>query len=208
MRFLTGLAGGDSDLRARLGQTIGFDVATARFAPDSPVIAGTPDDIAAVLAPELPGLTRDRLTERMNREAARAPQVAAVPLVPLLAELAAMDLPLGVATNDGGAPARAHLAAAGVSGMLDLILGSDSGHGGKPGPGQVLAFAAHVGVPPSGIVMVGDSRHDLKAGRAAGARTVAVLTGMAGRDSLAPLADAVLPDVGHLPGWLRRLGTP
>ena len=36
--------------------------------------------------------------------------------------------------------------------------------------------------------MVGDSTHDLRAGRAAGMRTVAVLTGLAGADELAPLS--------------------
>jgi phosphoglycolate phosphatase len=50
--------------------------------------------------------------------------------------------------------------------------------------------------------MVGDSRHDLIAGRAAGMPVVAVLTGVAGADELAPVADAVLPDIGHLPDWI------
>jgi phosphoglycolate phosphatase len=50
--------------------------------------------------------------------------------------------------------------------------------------------------------MVGDSRHDLEAGRAAGMRTVAVLTGIAGAADLAPHADVVLADIGGLPGWL------
>ena len=50
--------------------------------------------------------------------------------------------------------------------------------------------------------MVGDSTHDLRAGRAAGMRAVAVLTGLAEADELAPLADAVLPDVSHLPAWI------
>ena len=40
------------------------------------------------------------------------------------------------------------------------------------------------------------------AGRAAGMICVGVLTGMAGPDTLAPLADVVLPDIGHLPAWL------
>jgi phosphoglycolate phosphatase len=53
--------------------------------------------------------------------------------------------------------------------------------------------------------MVGDSRHDLMAGRAAGMRTVAVLTGIAEAPELAPLADAVLPDIGHLADWLDTL---
>jgi phosphoglycolate phosphatase len=53
--------------------------------------------------------------------------------------------------------------------------------------------------------MVGDSRHDLQAGRAAGMRTVAVLTGIATSPDLRDLADVILPDIGHLPGWLDGL---
>jgi phosphoglycolate phosphatase len=47
--------------------------------------------------------------------------------------------------------------------------------------------------------MVGDSRHDLIAGRAAGMPTLAVLTGVADEAELAPFADVVCPDIGHLP---------
>ncbi|MEM7090648.1 MAG: HAD-IA family hydrolase, partial [Pseudomonadota bacterium] len=91
---------------------------------------------------------------------------------------------------------------AGIREHFDFIAGYDSGHGFKPGPGQLLAFAAHVGVDPSRVAMVGDSLHDLQAGRAAGMVTIGVLTGLAGADVLAPMADVVLPDIGHIPGWL------
>ena len=50
--------------------------------------------------------------------------------------------------------------------------------------------------------MVGDSRHDLEAGRAAGMRTIAVLTGVAKRGDLAGHADVVLDDIGAIPAWL------
>lgn len=53
--------------------------------------------------------------------------------------------------------------------------------------------------------MVGDSRHDLEAGRAAGMRTVAVLTGIAKREELEPHADVVLADIGAIPGWISGL---
>lgn len=53
--------------------------------------------------------------------------------------------------------------------------------------------------------MVGDSTHDLIAGRAAGMVTVAVLTGMADAATLSPHADVVLPHIGHLPEWLDQL---
>ncbi|MDF0602741.1 HAD family hydrolase [Psychromarinibacter sp. C21-152] len=201
--MLTDLAAGDAARAAALGARIGFDMERRNFDPASTVIAGTPDEIVQLLAPGVPELTEAELIERLNDAAALAPQVEAAPLGPLLSRLRAAGLKLGVATNDAEAPARAHLAAAGQEDAFDFIAGYDSGHGGKPAPGMCLAFAAAVDLPPNAVVMVGDSTHDLLAGRAAGMRCVAVLTGMAPATELAPLADAVLPDIGHLPDWLR-----
>jgi phosphoglycolate phosphatase len=100
----------------------------------------------------------------------------------------------------------AHLDTAKVRHLFDFIAGFDSGYGAKPAPQPLLAFAAAMGLAPEQVVMVGDSTHDLIAGRAAGMKTIAVLTGMAGPADLAPLADAVLPDIGHIPGWLQAQG--
>jgi phosphoglycolate phosphatase len=186
----------------RLGRAIGFDAATLTFAPDSPVIAATAADIAAALAPELDGITVAELTDRIDATAGAAPMSEAVPLRPLLSTLRARGLRLGVATNDSEAPARQHLAAHGITDCFDFISGYDSGHGAKPGPGMCLAFAHGLGLQPARVAMVGDSRHDLQAGRAAGMRTVAVLTGIAKAPELADLADVILPDIGALPGWL------
>lgn len=195
----------DAAHTARLGRAIGFDPATGSFAPDSPVIAATAADIAAALAPELPGLTVTDLTDRIDASAAQAPMSEAVPLIPLLTTLRARGLRLGVATNDSEAPARQHLQNHGITGCFDFIAGYDSGFGAKPGPGMCLAFAHQLGLDPARVAMVGDSRHDLEAGRAAGMRTIAVLTGIARRDDLAPHADVVLADIGQIPGWLSDL---
>jgi phosphoglycolate phosphatase len=201
--MLTDLAQGDLGRAASLGSRIGYDFAARQFDRDSVVIAGTPDDIVRGLLPGVPEITPMDLVERLNAAAARAPQAEAVPLGPLIAELRAMGLALGVATNDAEVPARAHLAASGQEEAFDFIAGYDSGFGGKPGPGMCLGFASAMGLAPEHVLMVGDSTHDLQAGRAAGMRTVAVLTGMAGADALTPLATAVLPDIGHLPTWIR-----
>jgi len=203
--FLMRAAGQDTERARAAGAAIGFDLARRRFQPDSIVIAGTPKEVAAALAPYFPGLSLTALIDVLNDEAAQAPQAEAVPLAPLLQGLRSRGLALGVATNDAETPARAHLREAGVEHAFDFIAGFDSGHGGKPAPGQLLAFCAAVGVDPATAVMVGDSLHDLHAGRAAGMRTVAVLTGLAHRDVLAPHADVVLPDIGSLPGWLDAL---
>lgn len=200
--FLLRLANGNQAIAKTAGEAIGFDLVTGKFAADSIVIAGTAGEIAQLLAPQFPHMSRAALLDLINEEAAQAPQQPAVPLLPLLTEFRAKGLKLGVATNDSEGPARAHLGQAGVTGLFDFIAGYDSGYGGKPAAGQLLAFAAAVDLPPSQIAMVGDSTHDLQAGRAAGMHTIAVLTGAAKAPVLAPHADVVLNNIGEIPAWL------
>tara|TARA_R110002094_G_scaffold7961_2_gene17261 strand:- start:4475 stop:5188 length:714 start_codon:yes stop_codon:yes gene_type:complete len=200
--FLLRAANGDTDRAIHVGTQIGFDFQAQKFDRDSVVIAGTPHEVAAALKPHFAQLTDAELLEMLNQEAEKAPQREAVPLIDLLTVLRDRGFMLGVATNDAEAPALAHLAQAGVTRMFDFIAGFDTGHGAKPGPGQLLAFAAQTGLAPDTIAMIGDSTHDLRAGRAAGMTCVAVLTGLATHAELAPHADVVLPDIGHLPGWL------
>ncbi len=201
LAFVRKIAKDDAQAQA-LGDAVGFDLVTARFSTDSIVIAGSPDEIATALLPHLPGQTLSGLLFVMNSEAAKAPQIEVTPLVPFLTGLKAAGLRVGVATNDAEAPARAHLGEAGVTELFDFIAGYDSGHGAKPGPGQLRAFASAMGLEAEVCAMVGDSLHDLRAGRAAGFKTVGVLTGMASADVLQPFADVILPDISHLPGWL------
>lgn len=196
------LSGGDPGLMRAMAEAAGYDLEAAAFRPDSLVIAGTGRQAAECLASVMPGNPAGEVERYLTQAAAEAPLSEAVPLLPLLSELRAMGLALGVMTNDAEFAARAHLGKAGVLEVFDFIAGFDSGHGAKPAPDPLLAFAGAVGVEPSRVVMVGDSTHDLEAGRAAGMRTVGVLTGPARAEVLAPLADAVLPDIGHLPGWL------
>lgn len=201
-RLLLDLAAEFGAAPEQLGRAVGYDLDTGAFAPDSAVIAHPVPEIATRLLPHLAGISEAALVERMNALSAGAVLVPAVPLVPLFDRFRQLGLKIGLVTNDGDAPARAHLERAGVERYFDFVAGFDSGHGAKPEPGPLLAFARAVGLSPSEVVMVGDSRHDLDAGRAAGMPTVAVLTGVAGTETLAPAADAVLPDIGHLPAWL------
>jgi phosphoglycolate phosphatase len=203
--FLLRVCEGDAVRASTLGVAIGFDLDSRSFAQDSIVIAGTAGEVAAALSPQLPDLTTVQLLTMLNAEAGAAPQAEAVPLAPFLNDLRARGLALGVATNDAEAPARSHLDAAGVTGLFDFVAGFDSGHGGKPAPGQLLAFCAVTGLSPEGVIMVGDSLHDLHAGRAAGMRCVAVLTGMASAEDLSPHAEVVLPNIGYIPDWLDQL---
>lgn len=194
----------DPDHARAMGQAIGFDVDQQVFSPLSPVIASTASVIADLLAPHLPQLDTDQIEDLINGAAVRAQMIEAVPLVPLMVEFRRRGLKIGLATNDTERPARAHLAAQGLTDLFDFVAGYDSGHGAKPGPGMCLAFSRATGIAPSEIAMVGDSLHDLEAGRAAGMVRVGVLTGMAREADLAAHADIVLSDIGKLPDWLDR----
>ncbi|RAW07735.1 phosphoglycolate phosphatase [Halomonas elongata] len=61
-----------------------------------------------------------------------------------------------------------------LGGHFSLCLGGDSLVRRKPDPLPLTHAAERFAVPPSSCLMVGDSRHDIAAGRAAGFRTLAV----------------------------------
>lgn len=200
-RMIAFLVQNGADLERTIA-TLGFDPETGVFADDSPVIAATTPEIAIIVAPLVPGLGLDAVNAKMNEFAASAAMSPAVDLPEVLGALRRQGLALGLATNDTEVPARAHLDGAGVLDLFSFVAGCDSGYGGKPAPGQLLAFAKAVGLPAARIAMVGDSRHDLDAAAAAGMLRVAVLTGIAQAAELAPHADVVLPDIGHLGAWI------
>ena len=196
--------GGDPVLFARLAEALGYDTANERFFPESIVIASTAHAVADRIIDVMGPQDREALLGRMHAAAGAVDQVEAVPLADYFTGLSGRGLRLGIVTNDAEAPARRHLDRAGVTGHFDFIAGYDSGHGAKPEPGQLLAFCAATGLDRAACLMVGDSTHDLHAGRAAGMRTVGVLTGPAPVEELAPHADVVLPDIGHIPDWLAQ----
>ncbi len=167
---------------AEVGGALGFDLHRRQFAPTSPVIAETTDHLAELLLPWLPGWQKPALVAEMKRRAAATELVPTVPLVPLMAGLRRRGLVLGLATNDDESSARAHLQRAEIADDFGFVAGYDSGWGGKPAAGQVMAFLHWAGLAPGEAAMVGDSLHDLAAGHAAGVHCVGVLTGPATAD--------------------------
>lgn len=198
--LLDTLAQGDHAVVRALAEAIAFDLDASRFRPESPIIAGTGAEAADLLAAHLPHLSSGEVARQVLIAAQDVQMAPAVPLRACLGALRDRGLKLGVATNDFESAAQRHLVD--VLDLFDFIAGFDSGHGPKPEPGMLLAFADACGIAPGTCVMVGDSRHDLAAGRAAGMLTAAVLTGVAEAADLADLADVVLPDISHLPAWI------
>ncbi|GAA6179336.1 HAD family hydrolase [Shimia sp. NS0008-38b] len=201
-RMITEFAAGDDEVATRIANALQFDLQAVAFSPDSFVIAGTNREAAEAVAGALPNSDVDDIENQLMLAAAEAELAPAVPLAPLMDGFLREGLQLGVMTNDTEYGARAHLRDAGVEDRFAFIAGFDSGFGAKPDPAPLLAFADKTDLSPARVAMVGDSTHDLIAGRRAGMQTVAVLTGMANQAELAPYADVVLPNIGFLPEWL------
>ncbi len=198
------LAAGDADKIARLAAALDYDLDKQEFAPTSVVIAEPTRKLAESIAVVLGEGSVSEIEHFLMMTASEVPQTQSLPLAPFLTDLASRGLALGVMTNDNEFAARAHLKSVGVEDHFNFIAGFDSGFGAKPEPGPLLAFAKATGLAADRVAMVGDSTHDLIAGRAAGMQTIGVLTGLALSDELAPYADIILPDIGHIPAWLTR----
>ena len=198
----------DSAVYAKLAASMHFLAEERRFLPTSPMIAGSTSDYVHLWAEALGRACDqalfDELDRRFSIEALENLMALGDP-VALFALLRQRGLRLGIATNDAEASARAQANKLGLSPFLDFVAGYDSGHGGKPDPGMVQAFARCLGAEPQRIALVGDAIHDLEAARAAGALAVAVLSGPASRAVLAPHADHVIDSIADLPAWLDRL---
>lgn len=200
--FIAALADGDQILADRLAALLAFSPEKGEFLPDSFVVTDSMEKIIAAVHNILPDWDFDALFDFVNTSTCAAPQAAVVPLHPLFTGFKERGLKLGIATNDNVIPARAHLETAGVFEVFDFVAACDSGFGSKPDPGMLLAFSEAMDLSPENVAMVGDSAHDLKAGRAAGMVTIGVTTGTVDAGALEPFADVILPDIGHIPAWL------
>jgi len=204
-RAIRAFAADDAQARA-LARAVDFDLDAERYQPASVFIAGSGEDTINAWMPVL-GNDAARILGIMKRihveglDCAESPPEVSV----ALNALRGMGLPMGIATNDAEWSAKAQMEKLGLTDLFTSIHGSDSGHGAKPGPGMITAFAAHLGAEPGRIVMVGDSTHDLHAAHAAGAIRVGIGTGPASLEDLAPHADHVIATMAELPGLVTAL---
>ena len=84
---------------------------------------------------------------------------------------------LGLVTSKLRGGALRGLRVAGLENAFDVVVGADDVDRPKPHPEPVLTALAQAGRTAADAVFIGDSRHDIEAGRAAGVKTAAVLWG-------------------------------
>ena len=169
----------------------------------SPLAGGGVAEIADVFADVLGARAPIGLAETIDRlfsEGGARTAVAIDGAQHAVRTVKARGLSVGVATNDTWGGLQASLGRVGMLDDFDYLVACDSGYGTKPDPGMVHAFAAAIGVPVESIAVVGDSIHDLEmASRASCGHAIAVLSGTAERQDLAPHADLVIASVCELP---------
>lgn len=91
------------------------------------------------------------------------------------------------------------LKSAGVEKLFEVIITSDDIEERKPAPDPLIACAEKLHVDSSKCVYVGDTRTDIKAGKAAGMKTIGVLTGFDDYDMLANEGpDATIDSIRNL----------
>ena len=196
---------GNPELMEQASATVHFDLSSNTIGDKSVIIAGTGVDIAEALSAVLPiddieeyGTGLDEMFGEICLNTVELLPGAAS----ALEALHDTGFTLGVGTNDSEENAINQLEAMQIDHLFESISGSDSGYGAKPESGMIDAFVETLGLRPNQVLMVGDSIHDMQAGKAAGVKTCAVETGPASREELLPHADMVLTSIIDLPDAL------
>ena len=121
-------------------------------------------------------------------------------IVPVVQELSRAGHPMALVTSKSGWLALRALQHVGLEAEIPVIVGEDSCERHKPHPEPVHRALALLAAPPERAIFVGDSPHDVEAGRAAGVHTIGVTWGAFTRTEMhASGADVVIHDVEALP---------
>ena len=123
-----------------------------------------------------------------------------------LALLKARGHPTALVTSKMNELAHRALAYAGMTDLLDVVVGFDSCAIHKPDPEPVHVALRVLGYEPRHAIFVGDSTHDIVSGNAAGVVTVAALWGPFSRESLEQARPAYMIDhIRELPALVERI---
>jgi len=125
----------------------------------------------------------------------------------VLTQLSDLGIPLALCTNKPRPATIAILRAFDLTERFECVVAGGDLPVMKPDPQVLGAIALSLRVPVTELLMVGDGPQDVLAGRAVGARTVAIEFNIAPRSALlAAGPDIVLGALGELPdlvrGWL------
>ncbi|MEA3144040.1 MAG: phosphoglycolate phosphatase [Thermoplasmata archaeon] len=115
--------------------------------------------------------------------------------------------PQAIVTSKGQQESEILLEDLGIAHLFDAVVGDDDARPLKPDPAPVLEACRLLRRAPADATMVGDTRFDVGAGKAAGVYAIGVLWGNGSAQSLVEAgADALVRDAADLQRVLARLG--
>jgi phosphoglycolate phosphatase len=124
-----------------------------------------------------------------------------------LAALRGAGLRLACLTNKPGEFARELLATKGLAAAFEVVFGGDAFERKKPDPLPLVKTCDALGTPPGATLMIGDSRNDAAAARAAGCPVVLVTYGYNhGEPVRAVEADGYLDSLADIAALLPSAG--
>jgi phosphoglycolate phosphatase len=205
LRVMQTMSRGDVAVLQRLIDLTHFDLQTTRFKHSSPLYAFSSADYGPDWAQAMGVPFSKAVTDEMDRLFAEEAIANLTPIGDPAAVFRALHmrgLVLGVITNDSEIGGVSQVQALGLQPYCSFIAGWDSGHGRKPGPGQIQAFLRNNSFKPSEVIMVGDTLHDLHAAKAAGVFALGVTSGPMVPQGFAEVADHILPSIEEIEVWL------
>ena len=121
----------------------------------------------------------------------------------ILRRISSDGMKIGIVTStpeEGMSYKRQVLKKAGLEKLIEVVITADDVTHKKPAAEPLVKCSQKIGVAPDKSVYVGDTRLDIKAGKAAGMKTIGVLTGFDDHSALgAEAPDAVIQSVRELP---------
>ena len=143
--------------------------------------------------------------ERRLIEAYRAEPPFIDGAVAAVRAVAALGMPLAVASSSTGRLIAAVLEQAGLADLFSVTVSGEEVARGKPAPDVYLEALRRLGVDPADATAVEDSDAGIRAAHAAGMRVIAVPNALYPPDDDAlALADVVLPSIHDLPEAVSR----
>lgn len=170
-------------------------------------VGGSDEDLAAYCVKQLaiPVPAAELLRERhtlyrqllmSNRERVAYPGVAEE-----LAQLRRLGLKMAVATNSPMENTLVPLMLAGIESYFPTLITLGMCRLPKPAPDAYLRAAQSMAVPPEACVVIEDTPVGIKAGKAAGAFVLGLLTSNTGKSMIG--ADAIFPTARDALSWVR-----
>ena len=136
---------------------------------------------------------------------ARESPILKAGVLELLDYLDEKEILLAVASSTNTQTTKEHLASSGIADRFAVTVGGDMIVNGKPHPDIFLKAAELLGVAPEDCIVVEDSPAGIRAGHAAGMKTVLVPDQAVITDEIIAISDVMLKSLLEMPAYLQNL---